>query len=350
MKWLKRRVWLWLAGLLAPVITWAIILLSVVSVAMSLNNQNSSNDVGGDIEISELGEKDIPAQYIPIYKEAGKKYDIAWTLIAAFHKVETNFGTHPSMVSSAGALGHFQFLPETWLGWGYGSNPPKSVYENPAMIKKYGGYGVDADGNGKADPYNIKDSAFACANYVSASGGMNNLRKAIFAYNHADWYVDKVLGYYNAYSKGDYRPVNGGGVSGGHGKGKYKYPIPEPIVVTSPYGYRDWSIAGGGEFHNGIDFAGNSSTPILATMDGTVVHASMIASYGNCTVIQHPNGKYSLYAHQSSIGVRVGQKVKVGQQIGLMGTTGDSTGVHLHFCITDGLFTGYQDPKPLLGL
>lgn len=208
---------------------------------------------------------------------------------------------------------------------------------------------MDADGDGKADPYNIKDSAFACANYVSASGGMANLRKAIYAYNHADWYVDRVLSYYEKYTKGDYT-TGGNSGSGGQGKGQFKMPIPPPITVTSPYGYRSWSINGGGEIHNGIDFAGNSSTPIYASLEGTVVHASYINSYGNCTVIKHSNGKYTLYAHQSVIKVSVGTKVKTGQTIGYMGTTGDSTGVHLHFCVMDTLFGGYQDPAPYLGL
>lgn len=349
MKWIKGKFLAWLSGVLAPLII-GIVLLVVVFSIFSTTNKQQQSDSGDGIELSEIGEREIPAQYIPVYKEAGKKYNVAWTLLAAFHKVETNFGTSESMVSSAGAIGHFQFLPETWLGWGYGRNPPKHIYESPLMIATYHGYGVDGDGDGKADPYNIKDSAFACANYVNASGGMADLRKAVFAYNHADWYVDRVLGYYEQYSKGDYTTTENGS-SGGQGKGKFKLPVPSPPTLTSPYGYRTSPINGGSELHNGLDMAGPPTTPIYASLDGTVIYATFNnGGYGNCIVIQHANGKYTLYAHQSSLKVSVGAKVKTGQQIGVMGTTGDSTGVHLHFCVMDGLFIGYQDPAPYLGL
>lgn len=314
---------------------------------------SSSSSGGGDVEISAVGEKEIPAKYIPIYKEAGKAYDIAWTLIAAFHKVETNFGTSPSMESYAGAIGHFQFLPETWLGWGYGRNPPKSVYMNPARIKQFGGYGVDANSDGKADPYDIKDAAFACANYVKASGGMENLDKAIFAYNHADWYVEKVKGYYKSYSKGDYTPVGGNGQNSGgsHGNGQFKMPIAAPITVTSPFSHRLHPKTGLPEIHNGIDLVNtNSQTPIMAAMDGTVVYAQFEPSYGNCVVISHSNGLFTLYAHMVTLRTTVGKKVRTGETIGIIGTTGDSTGIHLHFCVTKGLFANHVDPAPYIGL
>ena len=72
----------------------------------------------GDIQISKIGEGQIPKEYIPIYKAAGEKYNIPWTLIAAIHRVETHFGQDLN-ISSAGALGHSQFMSKTWVGWTY---------------------------------------------------------------------------------------------------------------------------------------------------------------------------------------------------------------------------------------
>ena len=68
----------------------------------------------GDIQISKIGEGQIPKEYIPIYKAAGEKYNIPWTLIAAIHRVETNFGQDLN-TSSVGAIGHAQFMVKTWV-------------------------------------------------------------------------------------------------------------------------------------------------------------------------------------------------------------------------------------------
>jgi cell wall-associated NlpC family hydrolase len=90
-------------------------------------------------------------------------------VLAAINKVETNYGRNLG-VSSKGAVGWMQFLPSTWLRWG-----------------------VDGDGDGLADPWNPRDAVYAAARYLAASGGKQNIRRAVFAYNHADWYVDSVL-------------------------------------------------------------------------------------------------------------------------------------------------------------
>lgn len=123
------------------------------------------------------------------------------------------------------------------------------------------------------------------------------------------------------------------------GGGGYIAPISSPITVTSEFGWRTSPITGAQEFHNGIDLVnGNPNTPILASADGTVVSAAdpgYFDWYGNWTVIKHADGMYTGYAHQSRVDVAVGQNVKQGQQIGLMGTTGPSTGEHCHFQFMD---------------
>lgn len=119
----------------------------------------------------------------------------------------------------------------------------------------------------------------------------------------------------------------------------YIKPIADPITVTSEFGWRTSPITGTQEFHNGIDLVnGNPNTPIFASADGEVIvagDANYYDWYGNWTVIQHADGMYTGYAHQSRVDVSKGQKVTAGQQIGLMGTTGPSTGEHLHFQFMD---------------
>ncbi|MEG9233385.1 phage tail spike protein [Lactococcus lactis] len=120
--------------------------------------------------------------------------------------------------------------------------------------------------------------------------------------------------------------------------GSYIAPISSPITVTSEMGWRTSPITGAQEFHNAIDLVnGNPTTPILASGDGQVVQAgsNYYDWYGNYTVIKHADGLYTGYAHQSRIDVSVGQNVKKGQQIGLMGATGPVTGPHLHFQFMD---------------
>lgn len=113
----------------------------------------------------------------------------------------------------------------------------------------------------------------------------------------------------------------------------YVIPISKPVTVTSEFGYRYHPITGSYELHNGIDLVnGNATTPIYASAAGEVVISGSYPDwYGNYVVIKHPDGLYTGYAHQSQLRVSVGDTVNQGQQIGNMGTTGPSTGPHLHF-------------------
>ena len=101
--------------------------------------------------------------------------------------------------------------------------------------------------------------------------------------------------------------------------------------MTSNFGYRSDPFTGHGAMHSGIDFRGFYGQPILAAAAGRVSFAGTRSGYGNCIEISHGNGLMTRYAHLSKIGVRPGQRIAKGVRIGGMGSTGRSTGTHLHF-------------------
>lgn len=108
-------------------------------------------------------------------------------------------------------------------------------------------------------------------------------------------------------------------------------PINPPLTVTSSYGYRVDPITGKkGAFHQGVDLAGSLNAPVYAIWDGVVIYSKYHYSWGNYIVILHPNGDTTLFAHMSELGLPVGTTVKAGQQVGKVGSTGSSTGPHLH--------------------
>ena len=101
--------------------------------------------------------------------------------------------------------------------------------------------------------------------------------------------------------------------------------------MSSSYGWRTHPIFGNRRFHSGIDFGGGYGAPIYAAEAGVVVSASSRGGYGMTIVIDHGGGLTTLYAHQSRFAVGAGQQVTRGQVIGYIGSTGFSTGPHLHF-------------------
>ena len=111
----------------------------------------------------------VPIFLLPIYQAAGIQYGVRWEILAAINEIETDYGRNLN-VSSAGALGWMQFIPSSWRA-----------------------YGVDANKDGKKDPYNPVDAIFAAARYLKAAGYEKDVRRSVFAYNHADWYVDSVM-------------------------------------------------------------------------------------------------------------------------------------------------------------
>ena len=111
------------------------------------------------------------------------------------------------------------------------------------------------------------------------------------------------------------------------------WPMPSSSYITSGFGYRKEVMAGSGFFHNGVDIAVNAGTPIIAAKAGRVIAAAYHYSMGNHVILDHGNGVYTVYMHASKLLVSVGQEVAQGQTIALVGTTGMSTGPHLHFSV-----------------
>lgn len=113
--------------------------------------------------------------------------------------------------------------------------------------------------------------------------------------------------------------------------GAYSWPCPASRTVTSNYGYRIHPISGVKKLHAGIDIGAGYGSAVTASAGGTVIMAQYYGGYGNCIIVDHGGGVSTLYAHMSSLVARKGQTVSAGQTIGKVGSTGNSTGNHLHF-------------------
>jgi murein DD-endopeptidase MepM/ murein hydrolase activator NlpD len=119
-------------------------------------------------------------------------------------------------------------------------------------------------------------------------------------------------------------------------EGKYANPLPgSHMEVTSPFGNRVHPITGDLRLHSGVDLGAANGTPVLAAKEGVVTYAqvsgSLTSGYGNLAIVKHPDGTETYYAHMEGFNVKEGDKVTTGQQLGRVGSTGSSTGSHLHF-------------------
>jgi cell wall-associated NlpC family hydrolase len=148
-----------------------------------------------------------PRFLIPIYMEAGRRYHVPWQVLAAINAVESDFGRNLN-TSSAGAIGWMQFEPSTWKQ-----------------------YGLAVDGHSVPNPYDPRDAIFSAARYLAAAGAAQDVSRAIFAYNHATWYVNMVLTRARAIAAGvhPYTQTSKHGVVSayfaswhGHWRGRYK--------------------------------------------------------------------------------------------------------------------------------
>jgi len=230
----------------------------------------------------------IPPFLLPIYQACGTQYGIPWQVLASINRIETAFGTNLN-VSTAGALGWMQFMPSTWEM-----------------------YGVDANDDGRKDPYNPVDAICAAARYLNAAGGEDDLRGAIFAYNHADWYVDEVLLYANQYGKLPDTLISSltGLTEGAHfpvaADARYADDISERRALKrSKPGKRAAGnaaeVISGSTTRRGINIYSRDGAPVVAVNDGTIIDMGKSKKLGRYIVLQDAYGNRYTYAELGSV-------------------------------------------------
>lgn len=230
----------------------------------------------------------IPPFLLPIYQACGTEYGIPWQVLASINRIETAFGTNLN-VSTAGALGWMQFIPSTWKA-----------------------YGVDANRDGRKDPYNPVDAICAAARYLNASGGEEDLRSAIFSYNHADWYVDEVLLYARQYGKLPSGLVNSltGLTEGAHfpvaAKARYADDISERAAArrATPQKGSEGNAAdviSDSPTRRGINIFAKQGAPLVAVNDGVIRKIGKSKRLGRYIVLRDAYGNDFTYAGVGSV-------------------------------------------------
>jgi murein DD-endopeptidase MepM/ murein hydrolase activator NlpD len=226
----------------------------------------------------------IPPFLLPIYQAAGMEYGVRWEVLAAINEIETDYGRNLN-VSSAGAVGWMQFMPATWEM-----------------------YGTDANKDGVKDPFNPVDAIFAAARYLRAAGADTDIRKAIFAYNHADWYVDSVI--LRARMIGGL-PSNFVGSLTGLTQARF------PVYATARYagsidtdkvktrrmakGSNAALPVEGDADRRGIKIFAKRGAPVIAVNDGRVLRIGTHPRLGNYVQLQDVYGNVFTYGHLKSV-------------------------------------------------
>ncbi len=235
-----------------------------------------------------ISQFDIPPFLLPIYQACGTEYDIPWNVLAGINKIETAFGTNLN-VSSAGAEGWMQFMPSTWQA-----------------------YGVDANGDGRKDPYNPVDAICAAARYLRAAGGNNDVSGAVFSYNHASWYVDEVmlaarsygaiphdlLGSLTGLTQDDHFPIAA--------KSSYaddlsaRLALKDSTTARKVYGNAA-NVIQGSPTRRGINIYSKQGAPVVAVNDGTIQKMGKSRKLGRFIVLRDSRGNTFTYAQLGKI-------------------------------------------------
>jgi Transglycosylase SLT domain/Peptidase family M23 len=225
----------------------------------------------------------IPPFLLPVYQAAGTEYGVRWEVLAAINEIETDYGRNLN-VSSAGALGWMQFMPATWKR-----------------------YGVDANRDGLKDPFNPVDAIFAAARYLKAAGADTDIRKAIFSYNHADWYVDSVLmrarligglpadfvGSLTGLTQGRF-PV--------HAKATYAGQVKKSDADRkTKLGHNAAYIVQSDQHRRGIDIFARRGAPVIAVNDGRIVRMGETKRLGRFIQLQDTYGNSYTYGRLGKV-------------------------------------------------
>ena len=222
----------------------------------------------------------IPPFLLPIYQAAGIEYGVRWEILAAINEIETDYGRNLN-VSTAGAVGWMQFMPSTWKR-----------------------YGVDANHDGRKDPFNPVDAIFAAARYLKAARADQDVRGAVFAYNHADWYVDSVLmrarligglpadlvGSLTGLTQGHF-PV--------HAKARYADDISDTAIAKKRIkkGQNAALPVTSSSTRRGINVFAKAGSPVIAVQDGKIVKMGRTDRLGKFIQLRDVYGNTYTYAH-----------------------------------------------------
>ncbi len=279
---------------------------------------SSSSLLTGASEFT-VGSAAVPALLLPVYEACGSQYGIPWEVLAAINKVETNFGSDLGN-SSSGAEGWMQFLPSSWAAWG-----------------------VDGNGDGRKDPADPVDAICAAARYLKASGGAEHIYRAVFAYNHADWYVQKVLTLAREYeslpenliasltslAEGSTFPVEGGGSYSDEAgarallQGTWLSEAVEPESSEESEGVEA-----------GTKIYASRGSPVVAVASGVVRAVGRSEALGRYLVLEDAFGDRFVYSNlataRSGEGVRKGTHVSAGATLARVGSSG---GAYIGFSI-----------------
>jgi transglycosylase-like protein with SLT domain len=225
---------------------------------------------------------EIPPFLLPIYQACGTEYGIPWEVLASINKIETAFGTNLN-VSTAGAVGWMQFLPSSWEA-----------------------FGVDANGDGRKDPYNPVDAICAAANYLKIAGAHDDLYQAIFAYNHADWYVQEVLLYARAYGRlpSDLVGSLTGLTEGAHfpiaADARYADDVAAREALENGEGAEEYGSAAevisSSPTPRGINIFSKQGAPVVAVNDGVIRKLGHSPKLGDFVVLEDTYGNRYTYA------------------------------------------------------
>jgi hypothetical protein len=229
---------------------------------------------------------EIPPFLLPIYQACGTEYGIPWEVLASINKIETAFGTNTN-VSSAGAVGWMQFLPSSWEA-----------------------FGLDANGDGRKDPYNPVDAICAAAHYLKLAGGNDDLYQAIFAYNHADWYVQEVLLYARAYGRlpSDLVGSLTGLTEGAHfpiaADARYADDVAARAALKngkSPDYGNAAEVISSSPTPRGINIFSKQGAPVVAVNDGVIRKLGSSERLGNFVVLEDTYGNRYTYAELGNL-------------------------------------------------
>jgi murein DD-endopeptidase MepM/ murein hydrolase activator NlpD len=309
------------------------------------------------------------SELLGLWQRAGSAYGIPWQVLGAIDKVESNFGRNMGP-SSAGAIGWMQFMPDTWLRWG-----------------------TDANGDGVADPWNPDDAIFSAARYLAAAGGASDIYRAVYAYNHADWYVQEVLGLANLYGSdgsvafsldrlqisleteraavvaanerlvaarqqsvadaqaaldraqqrsaaASFAPAASEILGGPSYSSGYVFPVGGgPGIVFASHTHHDYPA---------VDIAAPMGSPLYALANSVVLRSWSVpdSRCGIGLTLRAFDGQVWTYCHLSVLDADVlpGVSLTAGQPVGLVGATGHATGPHLHLQLQPASAWPQQEP------